>query len=181
MRRLLKPLWIFLALVFVFEAWLWNKLEPIVERIVAIIPWHALKERVASLVEGLPPYLTLVIFVVPHGVAFLTETTLIWLFKDVWWVVAAVLIMAKVVGVGLAAFLFQATKPKLLEIPWFRWGYETILAGLAWAHRLADPYIAVVRAWMADLRRRAVAYAGRGGFFRTVRAIRARVRRASST
>ena len=30
MRRLLRPLWILLALVFLFEAWLWERLKPVV-------------------------------------------------------------------------------------------------------------------------------------------------------
>ena len=43
MRRLLKPLWILLAVIFLIEAWLWDHLEPIVERIVAWIPFRAFK------------------------------------------------------------------------------------------------------------------------------------------
>ena len=38
MRRLLQPFWVLLAVIFLIEAWLWDHLEPIVERIVALIP-----------------------------------------------------------------------------------------------------------------------------------------------
>ena len=43
MRRLLRPLLILLALVFLFEAWLWSHLAPIVAWIVARIPLRAIK------------------------------------------------------------------------------------------------------------------------------------------
>ena len=37
MRRLLQPFWVLLAVIFLIEAWLWDHLEPIVARIVALI------------------------------------------------------------------------------------------------------------------------------------------------
>ena len=44
MRRvLLRPLLILLALVFLFEAWLWDRLAPIVGWVVARIRWTAFK------------------------------------------------------------------------------------------------------------------------------------------
>jgi len=30
MRRLLQPIWVLLAVIFLIEAWLWDHLEPIV-------------------------------------------------------------------------------------------------------------------------------------------------------
>ena len=38
MDRRLRPLWIALALLFLLEAWLWDHLEPIVARVVNLIP-----------------------------------------------------------------------------------------------------------------------------------------------
>ena len=37
-RHLLRPLWVLLALLFFVEAWLWDHLQPVVARIVALIP-----------------------------------------------------------------------------------------------------------------------------------------------
>src|SRR6266571_5043689 len=48
-----------LALVFLFEAWLWRQLAPIVGWVVALIPWATFKTRVAAAIERLPPYPTL--------------------------------------------------------------------------------------------------------------------------
>jgi len=38
MRRLLRPLWVLLALIFLVEAWLWDRVEPVIARVVALIP-----------------------------------------------------------------------------------------------------------------------------------------------
>ena len=55
LRRLLQPFWILLAIVFLIEAWLWRHLEPIVESIVARIPFKAFKLRLAAWIETVPP------------------------------------------------------------------------------------------------------------------------------
>jgi len=65
MRRLLKPLWILLALVFLFEAWLWSRLAALVTRLVALIDLPRLKARIGAAIERLPPAATLVVFIVP--------------------------------------------------------------------------------------------------------------------
>src|SRR5665213_3116871 len=65
MRRWLRPLWVILALLFLLEAWLWDHLQPLVARIVNLIPWDAFKNRLARLIERLPPWATLLVFVVP--------------------------------------------------------------------------------------------------------------------
>src|SRR5712675_3413790 len=38
LRRLLQPVWVLLAIIFLIEAWLWDHLEPIVAWFVALIP-----------------------------------------------------------------------------------------------------------------------------------------------
>ena len=48
MRRWLRPLWIFLALLFLMEAWLWDHLAPIVARVVNLIPLARFKASTAQ-------------------------------------------------------------------------------------------------------------------------------------
>ena len=43
LRRLLQPIWVLLAVIFLIEAWLWDHLEPIVAWVVAKIPLQAFK------------------------------------------------------------------------------------------------------------------------------------------
>ena len=65
MRRMLRPFLIVVALVFLFEAWLWQRPAPVVTWIVARVPLRAVKLVVAAWIEALPPFATLVVFCVP--------------------------------------------------------------------------------------------------------------------
>jgi hypothetical protein len=150
MRRLLKPLWILLALVFLFEAWLWEHLRPLVAGIVDRIAWEQLKARIAAAIERLPPYPTLLVFLVPVILLFPLKLLGLWMLARGSWLGAmAVLAAAKVVSLGVTAFIFEVTRPKLLQLTWFRWFYEHMLVWLAKAHALIDPIKAQMRAAIA--------------------------------
>jgi hypothetical protein len=154
MRRLLRPLWILLALVFLFEVWLWENLRPIVAWIVERIAWERLKARLAAAIERLPPAATLLVFLVPVLLLLPLKFVGLWMLAHGSWLGAmAILGAAKVVSMGLTAFIFDVTRPKLLQLAWFRWLYEHIIAWLAWAHALIDPIKAELRARTAPLRR----------------------------
>ncbi len=159
MRRLTRPLWILLALVFLFEAWLWSHLVPIVAWVVDRIAWRKLKERIARAIERLPPALTLFVFLVPIMVLLPVKFLGLWLLAHGSWLGAvATLALAKVVSMGVTAFIFDLTRPKLLQLAWFRWLYAHVLDWLARAHALVDPIKAEIRTWtrreLAPVRRR---------------------------
>jgi len=61
------------------------------------------------------------------------------LTRGAWFSALAVLAIAKIVSLGVTAFIFDLTRPKLLQLAWFRWLYGHVLAWLAWAHGLVDP------------------------------------------
>ena len=116
MRRLTRPLLILLAIVFLIEAWLWRHLEPIVEWIVARIPLRAVKAWIAGAIRKLPPAATLVVFIVPVVALFPFKLLGLWLLANQQWIGATVvLVLAKLVGVAITAFVFEVTKPKLLQ------------------------------------------------------------------
>jgi hypothetical protein len=149
MRRLLRPLWILLALVFLFEAWLWERLKPIVGWVVARIPWRAFNSSVAAGIERLPPVATLLVFLVPVVLLLPIKIFGMWLLaRGVWLGAMATLGLAKVVSMGVTAFIFDLTRPKLLQLNWFKWLYEHMLVWLAWAHSLTDPVRERVRTWL---------------------------------
>jgi hypothetical protein len=140
MRRALKPLWILLALVFLFEAWLWEHLRPLVGWIVDLVAWEKLKRRLAAAIEHLSPYPTLLIFLIPVALLFPLKLLGLWMLAHGSWLGAmAVLAVAKMMSVGVTAFIFDVTKPKLLQLGWFRWFYEHMLVWLDKAHALIDP------------------------------------------
>jgi hypothetical protein len=140
MRRLFKPLWVLLAVIFLIEAWLWDHLEPIVERVVARIPLRAFKHWIAEKIASLSPALTLIVFVVPVVLLFPLKLVGLWLLANEYWISAVtMMVFAKFLGLGVTAFVFDVTRPKLLQMQWFAKLYEWVLALRAKAAELVNP------------------------------------------
>jgi hypothetical protein len=140
MRRLLQPLWVLLAIIFLIEAWLWDHLEPIVARVVAAIPLRTFKQWLAERVDSLSPAMTLIVFVVPIIPLFPLKLVGLWLLAHKYWISAILtIVFAKFVGVGVAAFLFDVTRPKLLEMAWFEKLYDFVIGLRVKAVALVDP------------------------------------------
>jgi hypothetical protein len=146
MRRLLQPLWVLLAIVFLIEAWLWDRLEPIVARVVALLPMRAFKQWLAERVDTLSPAMTLIVFIVPVIPLFPLKLVGFWLLAHEYWLSAIITILfAKFLGVGVAAFIFDVTRDKLLEMDWFETLYEFVMGLRAKANALVDPIKARLR------------------------------------
>jgi hypothetical protein len=63
-----------------------------------------------------------------------------WLLAHEYWMSAALtIIFAKFLGVGVAAFVFDVTRDKLLEMDWFETLYEFVIELRAKAKALVDP------------------------------------------
>jgi hypothetical protein len=140
MRRLLQPFWVLLAVIFLIEAWLWDHLEPIVERIVALIPLRSFKQWLSDRVDALSPAMTLIVFAVPVIPLFPLKLVGLWLLAHEYWVSAAVVIVfGKFVGVGVTAFIFDVTRSKLMQMAWFKKVYEFIMEMRAKAADLVKP------------------------------------------
>jgi hypothetical protein len=149
LRRLLQPFWVLLAVIFLIEAWLWDHLEPIVARVVAWIPLRAFKQWLAERIDTLSPAMTLIVFIVPVIPLFPLKLVGLWLLANEYWASAIIIIIfAKFVGVGVTAFIFDVTRPKLLEMEWFEKLYEFILALRAKAAVLVDPMKRRIREMM---------------------------------
>jgi hypothetical protein len=140
LRRLLQPLWILLAIIFLIEAWLWDHLEPIVAWVVAMIPLRTFKQWLADRVDTLTPAMTLIVFIVPVLPLFPLKLVGFWLLTHEYWLSAVLtIIFAKFLGVGVAAFVFDVTRPKLLEMQWFESLYDFVIELRAKAAALVDP------------------------------------------
>src|SRR6201987_899448 len=140
MRRLLQPLWVLLAIIFLIEAWLWDNLEPIVARVVAAIPLRTFKQWLADRVDTLSPAMTLIVFIVPVLPLFPLKMVGVWLVVHEYWLRGVfTFLFAKLVGVGITAFIFDVTRPKLLEMGWFEKIYDFIMDLRAKAKALVDP------------------------------------------
>ena len=140
MRRLLQPIWILLAVIFLIEAWLWDHLEPVVAWFVGLIPLRSFKQWLAERVDTLSPAMTLIVFIVPVIPLFPLKMVGLWLLTHEYWISAILtIIFAKFLGVGVAAFIFDVTRDKLLEMDWFETLYEFVMELRAKANALVDP------------------------------------------
>jgi hypothetical protein len=141
LRRLLQPIWVLLAVIFLIEAWLWDHLEPIVAWVVEKIPLRAFKHWLAERVDTLSPAMTLIVFIVPVVPLFPLKLVGFWLLAHEYWTSAVFTILfAKFVGVGVTAFVFDVTRPKLLEMGWFERLYEFVMELRARAAALVEPF-----------------------------------------
>ena len=115
-------------------------------------------------------------FLIPVVLLFPLKLLGLWMLAHGSWLGAmAVLALAKVISMGVTAFIFDLTRPKLLQLPWFRWFYEHMLVWLAKAHALVDP----IKARRSSVRMRRLFWLmkpGRPGrFFRRIARIRRRM------
>ena len=150
MRRLLKPLWVLLAIIFLIEAWLWDHLEPIVEKVVAWIPLRQLKQWLSVHIGALSPPMTLIVFIVPVILLFPLKLAGLWLLAHNYWISAVIVYaFAKFAGLGITAFIFDVTRQKLLQMSWFAWVYERVLWIRAKAGELVAPIKQRIRAMLA--------------------------------
>src|SRR5258708_40171289 len=140
MRRLLQPIWILVAVIFLIEVWLWDPLEPIVAWFVALIPLRTFKQWLADRIDTLSPAMTLIVFFVPVIPLFPLKLVGFWLLTHEYWLSAILtIVFAKFLGVGVAAFVFDVTRDKLLEMDWFETLYEFVMGLRAKATAVVDP------------------------------------------
>jgi hypothetical protein len=158
-----RAFWIVVALLFLMEAWLWDRLEPIVAWIVGIIPWERIKSALATAISHLSPQATLVVFVIPFILLLPVKFLEVWLLVHRQWLAGLmVLILAKLVGLGVTAFIFEVTKDKLLQMAWFRRVYAFFIWARTWARDKVEPIRRWARTWaegkVEPIRRRALAW-----------------------
>jgi hypothetical protein len=140
LRRLLQPVWVLLAIIFLIEAWLWDHLEPIVARVVAAIPLARFKQWLTERVDALPPALTLIVFAVPIIPLFPLKLIGLYLLTHEYWLTGvSTFLFAKLLGVGVTAFVFDVTRDKLMEMGWFERLYALVMKLRAKAAELVDP------------------------------------------
>ncbi len=186
LHRLKHALLMFAALIFVIEAWLWDMTIALGRWAVALLPWEEFKAFVVRLIDRLPPYGALPLFLIPLAVVEPLKIVAIaqiahhHVLRGVF-----AFILLKFVGVGLVAFVFDLCRDKLLAIGWFARFYAWVVLWRDRAHAFIAPYkaavrvkMAEIRAILADWRLRSGMVSGEGGVLEALARVRARVRRA---
>lgn len=114
-----------LGLVILFEEWGWEPLA----RLLAGIARLPLLAWLARRIAALPPYAALVVFALPWLILLPVKLLAVWLIADGHGVLGmAVIVLAKVVGTAILAWLFTLTKPALMRLAWFCAVYERWVA-----------------------------------------------------
>lgn len=138
-KQILKKILLaLLALLLLFEEWLWNILTAFGRRLVL---WLKLT-RFEEWLRQTPPWLAALAFLIPLLVVTPINLFAFWLMAC-GQIVNGLLIevVAKLLGTVLIARVFALTKPQLLTFRWFRALYNTVTGWLSWAHtRLHQTY-----------------------------------------
>lgn len=179
-RPLLRAVLMVLAVGFLIEAWLWAKMAPLIRWAAGLIPFARLKQALAYWAHRLPPYGALVLFIVPLILIEPINFLALWFYAHKQFVLGSLcFVVAKLVGVGLMAFLFDACQTQLRAIGWFSRLCDWVIGANVWAHHQVEPYKAKAKAFLVHLRAEAARALGLGGgrsrFRRAVLDLRRRV------
>jgi hypothetical protein len=171
LRKIVDAFWFIIALLYLAEVWAWSRLSALIGLMVKAIPLERLKSWVVEKLEPMSPLATLAVFIIPVLMLEPFKIVALWFFaKGHMFAGIMMFVIAKFVGLGVVAFLFQTCKPKLLQIKAVAWLYETGLAAERWARMRVEPALNRLRAlreearqsWQALLRRYGIS--GRGAF-----------------
>jgi hypothetical protein len=127
--RLARPalrwtLQVVLALLILLEEWGWQPLAELLGRLARWQPWA----RAEAAIARLPPYLALVVFVLPSALLLPLKFLAVFLIAKGQLVLAGLTFAAAKVGAtALVARLFLLTRPALMQIGWFAWGYDRFI------------------------------------------------------
>lgn len=135
---LLKPLIAVVALVLVFEEWLWDALKAQLHRLSGLPTVH----RLECWLQALPPWASLGVMVVPALALLPFKLAALWALAHGHPVLGMVtFVAAKLTGTALAAYLFDLVRDRARQMPWFDAVYSTLMRwlGAARAWLLAQP------------------------------------------
>jgi hypothetical protein len=177
-QRLLKPLWIVVALLFLLEAWLWDRIQPVIAWLIANLPLQAFKVALARNVARLPAAIVIFLFALPELIGLPLQFFALWLVAKGAVIIGTILfILFKGLGLALALILFEACKEKLMELSWFRYAYGQVIRARAWAKVQVQPIIYKIKALRDGIARGVKAILGEGSFLEKLRRIRAVAKR----
>ena len=143
-----------LAIVLIFEEWGWESLAAVMARLDKLPFWGWLERKITAL----PRWAALAAFGVPMLLLLPVKLLALLLFARGQALLGLVLLLlAKLAGTALLAWLFTLTQPALMQFAWFAYVYPRwkawkdalltrVRASAVW--RAARELTATVRAWM---------------------------------
>src|SRR4029078_5882650 len=105
-----------------------------------IIPLARFKQWLTERVDALPPAMTLIVLGVPILPLFPVKLVGLYLLTHEYWLPGmSTFLFAKMLGVGVTAFVFDVTRDKMLEMRCFKRIYDLVLKLRAKASELVAP------------------------------------------
>lgn len=130
-----------LALVFLFETWIWDRLVAAIRWILDRIPWAELRGRARAQFNRWPAIVSVLAFGLPFLVVEGGSTFSVVLIALGHILLGAVVyVVLKLALLSIVALIFDLTKEKLMSLPWFVFLYEKLLALHDYANRIVAPY-----------------------------------------
>ena len=124
-RLLTPPLIVIAALLMWAEEWLWEHLKVLTGWVAKfpLIRWFE------KFVERLPPYPTMLVFLLPGAVLFPIKLLAVKAMTQGHVLIGiGVIVVAKVLGTAIVARLYVVCKPKLMTIGWFARLHDWLIA-----------------------------------------------------
>ncbi len=131
LRRLLRvPALVLVAIYFLIDDVVLAAVRPLVAAVAEL----RLFVRLAAFLDRLPPYPTLILFLVPFVVLEPFKLGGLWLMATGHFRVGVItLALAHLLSIVVVERLFHATRDKLLTIPWFAWTHGRVMALYDWS------------------------------------------------
>ena len=162
-RKLSRAFWFFLALVFLFENWLWDHVRDWLRALARLLGVERFEAALTAFIATLSPPAALAVFALPAlAILPLKLAAVAMIAHGHILAGVGVIFFAKTLALGVTAFLFDHTRDKLLQMAWFVRFYSVVLDVRAWAHRLVDPVRRQLRDVTRQIKERAKAAFGEG-------------------
>ncbi len=148
-----------LALLILFEEWGWEPLQ----RALTWLNRLPVMRQIEAAIVRLPPPAALAVLLLPTLGLLPVKLAALWLLAHGAALAGlAVVVVAKLVGTAMLAWVFTLTQPALMRMPWFAAGYqrwyawkESLLAWVraSWAWRTGRAVKGRLRRWVGQWQR----------------------------
>jgi len=143
-----------LAVAFLMETWVWRKLAALARFLSTLLPWVRFRDAARRALARWPAFVAVALFGVPLFVSeFGSFLSVVLMATGHLFAGMALYLAMKTLGLVLVPVIFEVTRERLMELPWFVWGYAKFEALRAMASRFVAPY----RQAAVDIARAAVA------------------------
>ena len=141
-----------LAIVFLFETWVWRRLVGFAQFVSTLVPWQRFRDAARRSLNRLPAIVSVLLFGVPLFVSEFGAFVSVVLMATGHVVFGMALYVGmKIFGLFLVPVIFELTRERLLALPWFAYLYARFETLHAMASRFVAPYREAAKAFAREI------------------------------